>query len=68
MNEDVGAYRKVVLPSLRQTRELIDCLRSAREREKAKLLDAIERRLEVSLEQQDFDERLQQQIELIAAE
>ena len=68
MSEDVGAYRKVVLPSLRQTRQLIDRLRSAREREKAMLLNAIERRLEVSFEQEDFDERLQQQIGLIAAE
>jgi hypothetical protein len=68
MSEDVGAYRKVVLPSLRQTKEVVDRLRAARDREKAKLLDTIERRLEISFEQEDFDERLQRQIGLIAAE
>ena len=68
MSEDVGAYRKVVLPSLRQTKEVVDRLRAARDREKAKLLDTIERRLEISFEQEDFDERLRHQIGLIAAE
>ena len=68
MSEDVGAYRKVVLPSLRQTKEVVDRLRAARDREKAKLLDTIERRLEISFEQEDFDERLRRQIGLIAAE
>ena len=68
MSYDAADYRKIVLPSWRQTRKILDRNRAERVRARARLLDAIERTLEATFEQEDFEERLSDEIRLIAAE
>lgn len=63
MSDDVGAYRKVVLPSPRTAERMIE----ERRREKARAVEELHKRMEAEIEDALFDEAIDRRIAEIAA-